>query len=249
MHTSQQAVIREPSAGPRDESIADREAAAGLYRLLGRCLEEEVDRPLLQLLRGALREPLAAAGWHLDADFLERPVDELLEALAEEYTGLFVAPGGACPYASVFETGALFGTPCDRVMAAYREAGFDYQRRRSGEFPDHIGTMLGLLGHLAAAESQAALQGDAALAQQARQRHDTFLRVQVGRWGPGWCRRAAGAALTPFYRQLLQFTEQFLWQCLAEVTDRRGLKELTALNQREPPRLDYNADFRKASGL
>lgn len=246
---NQATAVREDAAAPSDESIAEREALAGLYRLAARCLEEEPDRVLIQLLRGELREPLAAVGWHLDTDFLERPEDELLEALAEEYTGLFVAPGGVSPYASVFETGALFGKPCDRVMRAYREAGFDYQRRLSGEFPDHIGTMLGLLGHLAAEEAQASRLGDMAKAQLARQRHDSFLKDQIGRWGPGWCRRAAAAALTPFYRQLLQFTEQFLWDTLADVTDRRGLKELVALNQREPPRLDYNADFRKASGL
>jgi putative dimethyl sulfoxide reductase chaperone len=249
MPTSQQAALRESAPAVADESIAERAALAGLYRLVARCLEEEPDRELLRLLRGELQEPLAAAGWPLSADVLEDPEDVLLEALAVEYTGLFVAPGGVSPYASVFETGALFRAPCDRVMAAYREAGFDYQRRLSGEFPDHVGTMLGFLGHLAEAEADARRRGDDTAAERARQRHDRFLLEQLGPWAPGWCQRAARAALHPFYRQVLQFTEQLLWQTLGEVTDRRGLKELMAQNQREPKKLDYNADFRKASGL
>jgi putative dimethyl sulfoxide reductase chaperone len=249
MQTSQQAVIPQALPGPADQSIAEREALAGLYRLVARCLEDEPDPALLRLLRGELREPLAEAGWHLTEEFLADPEDALLEALAIEYTGLFVAPGGVCPYASVFETGALFREPCDRAMDAYREAGFDYRRRLSGEFPDHLGTMLGFLGHLAAEEAQSWNRGDAAAAGQARQRHDTFLREQLGPWAPNCCRRAARATLTPFYRQLMQFTEQLLWQLLAEVADRRRFEELVALNRREPKKLDYNADFRKASGL
>ncbi|WP_162008598.1 TorD/DmsD family molecular chaperone [Thermochromatium tepidum] len=232
-----------------DASIEERTALSCLYKLIARCLEEELDRETLRLLRGALREPLSAAGWTLDTDFLTTAEDDLLEVLAEEYTGLLVAPGGLNPYASVFETGALFGEPCDRAVAAYREAGCVYQRRLSGEFPDHIGTMLGFLGYLAESEADAVRRGDTEAAERTRRRHDRFLLEQLGPWAPGWCRRAARAALHPFYRQLLQFTEQLLWQALAEITDRRGLKELMTQNQREPKRLDYNADFRKASGL
>ena len=232
-----------------DETIEERAALAGLYHLVARCLEEELDRETLRLLRGALREPLVAAGWPLDAAFMATAEDALLDALAEEFAGLFVVPGCVSPYASVFETGALFREPCDRAAAAYREAGFDYQRRLSGEFPDHVGTMLGFLGHLAEAEADARRRGDTEAAERARQRHDRFLLKQLGPWAPGWCRRAARAALHPFYRQVLQFTEQLLWQALAEVTDRRGLEALMAQNAREPKKLDYNADFRKASGL
>lgn len=232
-----------------DEAIGERAALAGLYHLVARCLEEELDRETLRLLRGELHEPLVAAGWQLDAAFMASTEEALLEALAEEFAGLFVVPGCVNPHASVFETGALFREPCDRAAAAYREAGFDYRRRLSGEFPDHVGTMLGFLGHLAEAEADARRRGDTDASERARQRHDCFLLEQLGSWAPGWCQRGARAALHPFYRQLLQFTEQLLWQVLAEVTDRRGLKDLIAQNRREPKKLDYNADFRKASGL
>ncbi|NVZ10462.1 molecular chaperone TorD family protein [Allochromatium humboldtianum] len=249
MQTHHQTATQSSRPVASDETIEERAALSGLYKLIARCLEEELDRETLRLLRGALREPLSAAGWTLDADFFATAEDTLLEVLAEEYTGLLVAPGCVNPHASVFETGALFREPCDRAAAAYREAGFDYRRRLSGEFPDHIGTLLGFLGHLAEAEAEALRRGDTEAAEQARQRYDRFLLEQLGPWAPGWCQRAARAALHPFYRQVLQFTEQLLWQALAEITDRRGLKELLAKNRREPQKLDYNADFRKASGL
>lgn len=229
--------------------VDESRARAMLYGLVGRCLEEELDSELLQLLRGDLRAPLAAVGWDLDADLLGMPEESLLEAMAEEFTGLFVAPGCASPYASVFETGAMFREPCDRAAAAYQGAGFEYRRRMSGEFPDHIGTMLAFVGVVAEKESEALAQGDEAAAEDWKARGERFLVEQLGPWAPGWCKRAAKAALFPFYRDLLRFTEQLLWQDLAAAVDRRRLKELMALNERNPKKLDYDADFRKASGL
>lgn len=229
--------------------IAECRAQAGLYRLLGRCLEDEVDEALLTLLRGELRDPLAEVGVTLDEAFFQAPAQALLEALAEEFTGLFVAPGGVSPYASVFETGRMFQAPADRAATAYREAGWEYHRQLSGEFPDHIGTMLGFVGILSDAEASALEQGDRVRADACKQHRQTFLREQLGSWAPGWCRRAAAAALHVLYHQLLTLAEKVLWTDLANCTDRRQLRELAELNRREPVQLEYNADFRKASGL
>lgn len=238
-----------PSGAGEDERLAECRAQAALYGLVGRCLEEEVDEALLALLRGPLSGPLAEAGLNLDEALLQAPAAPLLEALAEEYTGLFVAPGCVSPFASVFETGCMFREPADRAMAAYRAAGWDWQRRQSGEFPDHVGTLLAFLGVLAGAEAEALERGDTDAATRWRQQRESFLLEEIGPWVPGWCRRAAAAALQPFYRQLLGFAGQLLWTDIAAVADRRQLRALAELNRREPKTLDYNADFRKASGL
>ena len=232
-----------------DARIDEALALAAVYGLVARCLEDEIDPDLLHLFRGELGTALAESGWQLDEQVLNGAEEEVLESLAEEYTGLFVAPGCRSPYASVFETGCMYKEPSDRVIAAYHEAGWDYRRRLSGEFPDHVGTMLGFVARLTQTEAEALKKGDHGEAARARQRRNGFLLQQIGPWVPGWCRRAARAAFRPFYRQLAQFTEQLLWTELATVTDRRGLKELAALNEREPKELDYDADFRKASGL
>jgi TorA maturation chaperone TorD len=224
-------------------------ARAGLYRLLGRCLEDEVDGHLLALLRGELRMPLAEAGVVLDEAFFQMPAAVLIEELAEEFTGLFVAPGGVSPYASVFETGRMFQAPADRAAVAYREAGWKYRRQLSGEFPDHIGTMLAFVGMLSDAEADALERGETAQADTWKECRRSFLLEQLGPWGVGWCRRAAEAALHVFYQQLLTLAGEVLWSDLGNFADRRCLKVLAELNRRESVKLDYDADFRKTSGL
>lgn len=229
--------------------VAEASALAGVFGFFSRCIEEEVDAELIDLIRGDLRQPLEVAGLVFDDDFYTVSVESLVENLAEEYTGLLVAPGCVSPYASVVETGCMFKEPADRAVAAYREAGWDYKHRLSGEFPDHIGTMLGFYGILSGAESESLAAGDISEADDYRVQRERFLVEQLGSWGPGWCRRAAEAALHPFYKKLLTMTEQALWGEMAQVVDRRHLRELAEQNQREPKRLDYDADFRKASGL
>lgn len=232
-----------------ESKVAEASALAGVFGFFSRCIEEEVDAELIELIRGDLRRPLEVAGLVFDDDFYDAPVESLVEELAEEYTGLLVAPGCVSPYASVFETGCMFKEPADKAVAAYREAGWDYKHRLSGEFPDHIGTMLGFLGILSGAESECLASGDISRADEYRAQRDKFIVEQLGGWGPGWCRRAAEATLHPFYKKLLVMIEQALWGEMAQVVDRRRLRELADLNQREPKRLDYDADFRKASGL
>ncbi len=231
------------------ERVAEASTLAGLFGFVSRCLEQEADARLINLIRGDLREPLESAGLVFAEDFHAATTESLVEILAEEYTGLFVAPGCISPYASVFETGCMFKKPTDKAIKAYREAGWDYRNRMSGEFPDHIGTMIGFCGLLAEAETECLTRGDIKGADDLKQKRDSFLVEQLGRWGPGWCQIAANAAHHSFYHTILTMAEQLLWSELSTLADRRKMRELTELNRREPKRLDYDADFRKASGL
>ena len=231
------------------DRMAETRALSRLYGFIARALEEEVDAALLQLLRGELRAPLEGLGLCFDPAFHDAPIEALTESLAEEYTGLFVAPGCISPYASVFETGCMFKEPADRAIEAYRAAGWDYRRCMSGEFPDHIGTMLGFCGRLAEAEADALDAAEWDRADELGAMRNAFLLEQLGDWGPGWCHLAGEAAYHPFYKGVLQLAESLLWSELSRIVDRRRLRELAELNRREPKRLDYDADFRKASGL
>jgi len=231
-------------------TIEQLRAQAGFYRLCGRLLEGEIDHDLLLLLRGELREPLAEIGVVASDGFFNDPEPAVLEAMAEEFTGLLVAPGAMMPYASVFETGRMFQQPADRAAAAYQQAGWRFQHRMSGEFPDHIGVMLSFYALLLDAQAGALERDDRASADLSCEQAERCLVELLAPWAPGWCRLAAKAALNPFYRQLLAALEQSLWLEISDrALSRETLKELAALNNREPPRLDYDADFRKASGL
>ena len=236
-------------AGGHEGRAAECAATAGLYHLLGRCLEEEVDADFLALLKGPLRPALSEIGLVLDDSLLQSDTADGLENLAEEFTALFVAPGAVSPYRSVFEKGRNFQEPCDDAIAAYRQAGLEFRNRYSGEFPDHVGVMLGFVGWLAEREAESLEAADGVAAEAWRARREAFLLEQLGPWAPGWCRRARILAQHVFYRQVLELTERVLWHDLRALGDRRRLKELERLNRRAPVRLDYDADFRKASGL
>ena len=102
------------------DRMAETRALSRLYGFIARVLEEEVDAALLQLLRGELRAPLEGLGLCFAPAFHDAPIEALTESLAEEYTGLFVAPGCISPYASVFETGCMFKEPADRAIEGFR---------------------------------------------------------------------------------------------------------------------------------
>ena len=230
----------------RSETVA---SLSGIFGFFSRVLEQEIDAEFLHALRYELKQPLQEAGMEFDEDFLTAEESRLLERYAEEFTGLFVAPGCVSPYASVFETGCMFKEPADRASAAYVEAGWSYKNRYSGEFPDHIGTMLGFYGMLCESEAEYLGQGLIDNADQIKARREQFLLQQLAEWGPGWCHLAARASTLSFYQQVLSMVEQLLWSELSQLLDRRDLKTLVQKNQRDPKRLDYDADFRKASGL
>lgn len=251
MQPSQQYTAGQPVDGGReiDERVAECRSLHTLFAVLARCLEEEVDADLLGALRGALRPILHQAQLPADDALFVADEPQVLAQLAEEYAGLFIAPGGVSPHASVFETGCMYREPADRAAAAYAQAGYRFERRLSGEFADHIGTMLGFYAARYLAEAEQLERADLEGAQQIRVEREAFLVEQLASWAPGWCVRAARAALQPFYGRLLVFTERALWAEIATCVDRRKLREIVTLNRRTPPKLDYDADFRKASGL
>lgn len=238
-------------AAPAADRIAACRARAGLYRMLERCLGDEVDRPFLDLLRGPLAPVVTDAeiGLAPDGQVFTGPADSVLDALSREFNGLFVVPGAVCPYRSVFETGCMFQAPSDEAAAAYREAGLDFRYRYTGEFPDHIAVMMSFVAHLSEREAETLEAGDEAGANGLREQRERFTVEQIGPWGPGWCRRAGLLADHEFYRRILDFAERLLWQEIGQMADRKRMKEILALNRREPVVLDYDADFRKASGL
>lgn len=222
---------------------------AALFGLLGRVLEREVDEQLLSQLRGPIGEALADSGAPLSADVLTGSAGTVLAVLAEEFTGLLVQPGAVAPYASVFLNGAMSQEPCDRVMRWYADAGFAYRHVFSGEFPDHIGTMLGFVATLYDRQAAALEQDNLSAADDWRVRRERFLLEEVGTWAVGWCRCARKAAHHPFYAAMLDLTERVVWEELSLIAPARRLKELAQSNARTPAHFSASPEFRKASGL
>lgn len=247
--TAEQGLVPEDKEGIAPEEMSELAARAGLFGFLGRCLEAEPDGALLDLIRGPMLEGLEQSGVQFSTRFLAAPVELLLSILDEEFTCLFVAPGCIPPYASVFETGRMFQEPADRVLAAYQRGGMMFQPVHSGEFPDHAGIMLGFYAHLLAGEDNCLKAGRLDEAANFKTQRQDFVLKEMGTWLAGWCRRARGYAMHEFYDRILSLAEAVVWDEVETMATRKQLRELSALNQREPVKLDYDADFRKASGL
>ncbi|MBF0354852.1 MAG: molecular chaperone TorD family protein [Alphaproteobacteria bacterium] len=241
-----QTLIEQVAQGAR---LDECRAQSALFRLLARTLEYEVDEAFLSHLRNDLLEALAEAGAELPEDMLSGPSDALFEKLAVEYTALFVQPGAISPYASVFETGSMFQEQCDRAARWYQENGFVFKHRYSGEFPDHVGTMLSFVAALFEREAQALEAGEEGNAEEIRQSRERFLIEELGSWAPGWAKLAAQAAQHPFYERMLGLVERVLWDELTQVVPPRRMRELTEKNSRGPTVIKKDPGFRKASGL
>lgn len=224
-------------------------AQGALFKLLARVIEYEVDQPMLDSLRGELREPLAEAGAEVPEDLLTGDPAKVVEDLAVEYTALFVQPGAISPHASVFQTGKMFQEPADRAANWYRENGFVFTHRFSGEFPDHAGVMMSFVSALFEREADALDRGDAAAAQVIHETRERFLIEEMGEWVPAWCRTAAQAAEHPFYERMMNLTGRVLWDELTQIVPPRRLRELSEKNARGPVVVAKDPGFRKASGL
>lgn len=250
MKSSEFVVPEEPGAAPVAElTIADLHAQAGLYALIARCLEAEVDESLLALLRGPLGDTLAELGIDPEWGSFQGSDAQVLADLAEEFAALFVVPGAVMPFRSVFETGRFFQPQADLAAAAYREAGFAFRNLHSGEFPDHVAVMLGFVGRLLSRQAAALEAGDTAAAEDWHRRRVRFVRSQIGPWVVGWSRRARGCARQPFYSAILELVEKVVWADLCEISDEKTLRRLVTANCKPLIRPKSDPEFRKASGL
>ena len=242
-------ILPSEAAAPTAADADDLSARAGLYALLARCLEAEVDATLLDLLRGPLAESLDEMGIALGEDVRSADPAVVIAALAEEYAGLFVVPGAVQPFRSTVETGRMFQPQADLAAAAYKQAGFTFHNVLSGEFPDHVAVMLAFVGRLFEREAAALRAGNSAGAAEWCQRRVHFLVYQLGSWSIGWSRRARKCARHPFYTAILELFEQVVWADVAEVADDKTLKRLVSSNRRPLIRQKIDPEFRKASGL
>jgi len=186
----------------KKETMALR-ARAGWYRLLAGVFAEELRGPFLRALRteSALAE-LAAMGVSLGDDFAHEDEAELEEALACEYSMLFVAPGSFPPVESVRLQGGFRQSASSETRAFYAAEGFAAEPGRFATFDDHLAVELGFLAELLERQAQALERGDTAAANRVDKTVKRFWVQHLGRWVRGFARLAERAAQHPFYREM-----------------------------------------------
>lgn len=197
-------------AGSRPESGGSRGelelARANVCRLLARVFSAKPTPELLAAMKeSGMLESLDSLGVTFDGDFLAGDEREQAEALAVEYTRLFVGPGPhIAPYESVFVRGfgedgpQLWGSATEAVSVFYREAGLEI--RAGNEIPDHIGIELEAAAELAATQAELLERGETAEAERVREQEMRFAREHLAVWLPDFSRAVAGQARESFYR-------------------------------------------------
>ncbi len=192
------------------EKVEVAKGRGRLYLLLSRVFIKEVTP---QFLKGLKEERVAEAlrelGVNLDYHISRMDEEELVERLAEEYTQLFLVPGGISLCESVWLKGLLLQEPASEVMTIYRKGGFDYQED-SKLFPDQIGVELAFMGFLAEAESRAIEEGRSEEASGLAELQKEFLTNHLGRWGLEFCKTVMEYTIEPFYREMARLTYSFL---------------------------------------
>lgn len=181
------------------EAVAQRgEERRALYLLLAHLYLREVDAAMLDSLRAGLGESLG-----LRSEFFEPPAGDLLDALRQDFTELFIL--GAPPYASVFlHHEALLNTDISRqVLEVYHSHGFEPNGAASLIAADHLGLELEFMAHLI--EPSTAAPNGAHLPLQRQ-----FLAEHLLTWAPLFTCAIEQAAATDLYRQLARCTAEFL---------------------------------------
>jgi TorA maturation chaperone TorD len=242
--TAPAAPVAEPLAltdALRDECLA----RARVYRLLSGVFVEEPGPAFV----AALREPqsladLTEAGLRFDGDFLDAAPDALNEALACEYTALFIATGGFPPVESARLTGRYKQDPYFQVLAAYRRAGFALGRGRFEVFPDQLGVELMYLAELLERSAAAVDAGDAVLYRKLEREIKRFWSLHIGRWVRGYCQLIAQTAHHSFYREMARFLHGFAEEEIAALELKRleDLDQGRAVVPKSEIKLEFNPD-------
>lgn len=223
------------------EIVADWRARAAVYHLLSGVFVEEPGVEFVEALRtpAALAE-LAEAGLRFDDDFLATPSNELVEALAIEYTQQFASSGGFPPVESVRLTGRYKQEPNFAAMQTYKRLGFVLSPGRFEVFADQLGIELMFVAELLERGATALEQGDAVTQRRLEKEIKRFWTQHLGRWVRGYSRLIERTAEHSFYREMARFLGGFA----AEEIEAMGLRIEDADQARlEVPKDEIRVEF------
>ncbi len=183
-------------------SLLWKEPRAELLTALGQGIEDRV--------RGAHQlHPLMGEGWQEIQGFLEvTPPQRLGEAVAEEYTRLFIGPQvpEISPYESYYLTGRLLDRPLAEIRAFLHEIGISKQEGYP-EPEDFLVFELEIMRRLIARQREAR---DPDEETQRINTQAAFLKRHLLVWGPTAAADLARAKSAVFYRAVAKLLQAFL---------------------------------------
>ena len=191
----------------------DAKGRSLLYRLLASLYLKEASDETLQILSSKeIVEALEGLG--VDAGKLSGPADHdgqkrFLDVLAEEYTALFILPGGVSPYESVRLKGLLCQDPEWKAREFYKRFGV-IMREGSSIFSDHIGMEFEFMSYLADKESAAWAAKDEQGAGAWREAQQEFFREHINKWVHMFMDELDKCAWHHFYKEVSVFTRKLI---------------------------------------
>ncbi len=198
---------------------------SGFYGFLATVFRSE---PTQTQIKGMKSPSFQEALGEADFGFLENNDEELAQDLAVEYAALFLGPGGhISPHESVqlSDDGRLLGEATTEVKNYIEACGFEYDPDYHG-LPDHISTELEFMAEVTRREAIAWQERDFAKSSNCLEYEREFMERHLGRWIPAFCKRVLKRAELPFYRRIVELTQDFLNTEVGEI-DRRNTLALS----------------------
>ncbi|MHA1544271.1 MAG: TorD/DmsD family molecular chaperone [Alphaproteobacteria bacterium] len=169
----------------KNEAIEARQRSQA-YGFFASIFGEEPTKAVLnELNQPPLSKILSNAGAGYE-NLLDQDENEIIEALAIEFSRLFIGPGKHIPpYSSAhMETQpVLWGETTKWAVSFFKAVGFKPHPNRSNP-PDHIANELELLQNLTAAEEEAVLKNDREGVCSFRALQYKFYQAHFSEWGP-----------------------------------------------------------------
>jgi anaerobic sulfite reductase subunit A len=185
-----------------------------LYRILASLYLKEATAETLRIL--STKEVVETLdGLGVDTGKLCTPAEDnegqkrFLDELVEEYTALFILPGGVSPYESVRLKGLLCQDPEWKVREFYKRFGV-VMREGSSIFSDHMGMELDFLSYLADKEAAAWGANDEEGARGWLEGRREFFDEHMSKWVNGFTDELDRCAFHPFYREVSALTRKLM---------------------------------------
>jgi len=183
---------------------------AGIFR------QELTAQQIKEMINSGVLDMLIELGAKIDRNFFNKPAEQVEEALAIEYTALFIGPGKHInPHESIYvpdSTGKVgyYWGECTADMKKWVE---HYGLKMSEKFesiPDHISIELEFMQRVIEQEHLSWQRNDEETAKRCIEVEKTFFNKHIIKWVPLFLNRVIDSASLDFYRETAKIGKDFI---------------------------------------
>lgn len=193
------------------------EQRSTIYGFLATVYRKELSLDVLHQIKiPQFQKVLSDLGVQLGDEFFSKPEKKLIEALAVEYTRLFLGPGKhISPHESIHHQrdrgtwGQLWGESTVEVKKFVESLGLQYKENDTS-IPDHISVELEMMQKVIAEEGRAWTGKGKTGAIYFLKIENMFMKDHLMKWVPQFCDKVISNADLSFYREMAKLTKSFI---------------------------------------